>query len=35
VLVYRVISLWVPAFIGSIAFASIRREIGKPMAAAQ
>jgi uncharacterized membrane protein YbhN (UPF0104 family) len=35
VLVYRVISLWVPAIIGSIAFASIRREIGKPMAAVQ
>jgi len=34
VLVYRVISLWVPALIGSIAFASLRREIGKPMAAA-
>jgi uncharacterized membrane protein YbhN (UPF0104 family) len=32
VLVYRVISLWIPAVIGSIAFASLRREIGKPVA---
>ncbi len=32
VLVYRAISLWVPAVIGSIAFASLRREIGKPVA---
>jgi uncharacterized membrane protein YbhN (UPF0104 family) len=32
VLVYRAISLWVPALIGSVAFASLRREIGKPVA---
>jgi uncharacterized membrane protein YbhN (UPF0104 family) len=31
VLVYRAISLWVPAVIGSIAFVSLRREIGKPV----
>ena len=31
VLVYRAISLWVPAVIGSIAFLSLRREIGKPL----
>jgi uncharacterized membrane protein YbhN (UPF0104 family) len=31
VLVYRVISLWVPALIGSVAFLSLRREIGKPV----
>ncbi len=30
VLVYRAISLWIPAVIGSLAFASMRREIGKP-----
>jgi uncharacterized membrane protein YbhN (UPF0104 family) len=30
VLVYRVISLWVPALIGSLAFLSLRREIGRP-----
>jgi uncharacterized membrane protein YbhN (UPF0104 family) len=30
VIVYRAISLWVPALIGSIAFLSLRREIGKP-----
>ena len=34
VLIYRVISLWVPAVIGSIAFLSLRREIGKPVAPA-
>ncbi len=34
VLVYRVISLWVPALIGSVAFLSLRREIGKPAARA-
>ena len=32
VIVYRAISLWVPAVIGSIAFLSLRREIGKPIA---
>jgi uncharacterized membrane protein YbhN (UPF0104 family) len=32
VVVYRAISLWVPAVIGSIAFLSLRREIGKPVA---
>jgi uncharacterized membrane protein YbhN (UPF0104 family) len=32
VIVYRAISLWVPAVIGSIAFLSLRREIGKPVA---
>jgi uncharacterized protein (TIRG00374 family) len=32
VLVYRAISLWVPATIGSVAFLSLRREIGKPLA---
>jgi uncharacterized membrane protein YbhN (UPF0104 family) len=32
VIVYRAISLWVPAVIGSIAFVSLRREIGKPAA---
>ncbi len=30
VVVYRAISLWVPALIGSVAFATLRREIGKP-----
>lgn len=34
VIVYRAISLWVPAIIGSAAFLSLRREIGKPMAPA-
>jgi len=34
VLIYRVISLWVPALIGSVAFLSLRREIGKPVAPA-
>ena len=32
VVVYRAISLWVPALIGSVAFLSLRREIGKPAA---
>jgi uncharacterized membrane protein YbhN (UPF0104 family) len=32
VLVYRAISLWIPAVIGSLAFISLRREIGKPLA---
>jgi uncharacterized membrane protein YbhN (UPF0104 family) len=31
VLVYRAISLWVPALIGSLAFLGLRREIGKPL----
>jgi uncharacterized membrane protein YbhN (UPF0104 family) len=34
VVVYRAISLWVPALIGSVAFMSLRREIGKPLATA-
>ena len=32
VLIYRAISLWIPALIGSLAFFSLRREIGKPLA---
>jgi uncharacterized membrane protein YbhN (UPF0104 family) len=32
VIVYRAISLWLPAVIGSLAFLSLRREIGKPAA---
>jgi uncharacterized membrane protein YbhN (UPF0104 family) len=32
VVIYRAISLWVPALIGSVAFLSMRREIGKPLA---
>ncbi len=31
VVIYRAISLWVPAAIGSLAFLSLRREIGKPV----
>jgi uncharacterized membrane protein YbhN (UPF0104 family) len=31
VLVYRAISLWIPALIGSAAFLSMRSEIGKPL----
>lgn len=31
VLVYRAISLWVPAVIGSLAFLGLRREIGDPL----
>jgi uncharacterized membrane protein YbhN (UPF0104 family) len=31
VLVYRAISLWIPAVIGSLAFLSLRREIDKPL----
>jgi uncharacterized membrane protein YbhN (UPF0104 family) len=31
VVVYRVISLWVPAIIGTLAFLSLQREIGKPL----
>jgi uncharacterized membrane protein YbhN (UPF0104 family) len=34
VIVYRAISLWLPAVIGSLAFLSLRREIGKPAAPA-
>ena len=30
VVVYRAISLWVPALLGSVAFLSLRREIGQP-----
>ncbi|MEA2208517.1 MAG: putative heme transporter [Solirubrobacteraceae bacterium] len=32
VVIYRAISLWVPAVIGSLAFLSLRREIAKPLA---
>jgi uncharacterized protein (TIRG00374 family) len=32
VVVYRAVSLWLPAVIGSLAFLSLRREIGKPVA---
>jgi uncharacterized membrane protein YbhN (UPF0104 family) len=32
VVIYRAISLWIPALIGSLAFFSLRREIGKPLA---
>src|SRR5438105_290199 len=32
VVIYRAISLWLPALIGSLAFLSVRREIGKPLA---
>jgi uncharacterized membrane protein YbhN (UPF0104 family) len=31
VVIYRAISLWVPALIGSLAFLSLRREIGEPV----
>jgi uncharacterized membrane protein YbhN (UPF0104 family) len=34
VIVYRAISLWLPAVIGSLAFLSLRREIGRPAAPA-
>ncbi len=34
VVIYRAISLWVPAVIGSIAFLSLRHEIGEPIAPA-
>jgi uncharacterized membrane protein YbhN (UPF0104 family) len=33
VVTYRAISLWLPALIGSVAFFSLRREIGEPVAA--
>jgi uncharacterized protein (TIRG00374 family) len=32
VVAYRAISLWIPATIGTLAFFSLRREIGKPLA---
>jgi putative heme transporter len=32
VVVYRAISLWIPALIGTFAFLSLRREIGRPVA---
>jgi uncharacterized membrane protein YbhN (UPF0104 family) len=32
VVIYRAISLWVPALIGTLAFLSLRRELGKPLA---
>jgi uncharacterized protein (TIRG00374 family) len=32
VVIYRAISLWIPAGIGSLAFLGLRREIGKPLA---
>ncbi len=31
VVIYRAISLWIPAVLGSLAFLSLRREIGKPL----
>jgi uncharacterized membrane protein YbhN (UPF0104 family) len=31
VIIYRAISLWVPALIGSVAFLALRREIDKPV----
>jgi uncharacterized membrane protein YbhN (UPF0104 family) len=34
VVIYRAISLWIPAVIGSVAFLSLRHEIGKPIAPA-
>jgi uncharacterized membrane protein YbhN (UPF0104 family) len=34
VVTYRAISLWIPALIGSVAFFSLRREIGEPVTAA-
>jgi uncharacterized protein (TIRG00374 family) len=34
VVLYRAISLWVPALIGSLAFMGLRREIGEPIASA-
>jgi uncharacterized membrane protein YbhN (UPF0104 family) len=35
VVVYRAISLWIPAVIGSLAFVSLRKEIGKTVAPAR
>ncbi len=34
VVIYRAVSLWIPAVIGSIAFLSLRRDIDKPLAPA-
>jgi uncharacterized membrane protein YbhN (UPF0104 family) len=34
VVIYRAISRWIPAVIGSLAFLSLRHEIGKPLAPA-
>jgi uncharacterized membrane protein YbhN (UPF0104 family) len=31
VVIYRVISLWIPAILGTLAFLSLQREIGKPL----
>ena len=31
VVTYRALSLWVPALIGTVAFLSLRGEIGKPL----
>jgi uncharacterized protein (TIRG00374 family) len=31
VVIYRAISLWIPAVIGSLAFLSLRHDIGKPV----
>jgi uncharacterized membrane protein YbhN (UPF0104 family) len=33
VLIYRAISLWIPALVGSLAFLGLRREIARPVAA--
>jgi uncharacterized membrane protein YbhN (UPF0104 family) len=35
VITYRAISLWLPALIGSVAFFSLRREIGEPVTSAE
>jgi uncharacterized membrane protein YbhN (UPF0104 family) len=32
VLIYRAISLWIPALVGSAAFLRLRREISRPFA---
>jgi uncharacterized protein (TIRG00374 family) len=34
VVIYRAVSLWVPAVLGSLAFLSLRRELGRPLAPA-
>ena len=34
VVIYRAVSLWVPALIGSVAFLSLRRELSRPVAPA-
>jgi uncharacterized membrane protein YbhN (UPF0104 family) len=31
VVIYRAVSLWIPALLGSLAFLSLRRELGKPL----